>query len=458
MNLLLITLSTLCLAVAGKYAFGQWFNHLSLYSAIWGIALFLFELRLIDYYPLEHETWAILFVGSLSFVIGALTVWAYKKAVPGQSRASREISDPIHLDDKNLQRSLTRVLWILNVITFAAVLQHWYVTVKLVGGIPQVLVLGNLLYSYRIEHGMPGGVPYLKSLTLLSSMLGGVLTAMTGRLKFAALVPLVTVFLGELVAQGRSLLIQSGIFFMAGYLLTRPHIIQRSRVQTVGVRIRRFAVLALVVAVMVMATELIRSNRGGMVSNFSGTTSALKKYNRDWVFSPSLYLYLTANYGVLNQYLKHNHGDAPWGGNSWGPVYHILEKLGSTTRLQSYGTFYPTPAVANTGTYLLDLYEDYGLGGIVVYPYLLALLTSIVWFRLRENFRFSTLVILSSLLAIVVMSLFMIILRGGDLYMVAGVGIVLGRYLDRHLAAHTARTARIPGKMLEVGTAGSAAD
>ncbi len=431
MNTFLIIFVTLCLVVSGRYVFGQWFNHLSLYCAMWGVGLLLFELRLISYYPLENETWAVLFAGSFSFVVGAFTVWAYEKAVSTYREEPAKLWVRADLDRGDLQRALIRVLWILNAVTFAAVVQHWYVTAKLVGGIPQVLLFGNLLYSYRIEYGMPGGVPYLKSLALLGSLFGGVVTATTGRLKFAAVAPLVIIFLGELVAQGRSLLIQSGIFFMAGYLITRPHVVHRTTSDSIGTRVRRFALLGLVIAVMMFATELIRSNRGGMVSDFTGTTTTLQKYNRTWILSPSLYLYLTANYGVLNQYLKWNHEDTPWGGNSWGPVYHILEKLGSNTKVQNYGTFYPTPAIANTGTYLLDLYEDYGIGGILIYPYLLSLLTSIVWFRLQRRFRFALLVVLACLLAIVVMSLFMMILRGGDIYIVLGVGILLGGMLDR---------------------------
>ena len=53
MLIFFILLMSVSVIFLGRLMFGKWFDHVSLYTGIWGGALILFELRLINYYPLE---------------------------------------------------------------------------------------------------------------------------------------------------------------------------------------------------------------------------------------------------------------------------------------------------------------------------------------------------------------------------------------------------------------------
>ena len=239
------------------------------------------------------------------------------------------------------------------------------------------------------------------------------------------------IFLGDLVLAGRSLSIQGGLFFLSGFFLTRVHLARRAALKTTMKRIAPVLSLVLLLALVLGGMEFTRINRGGANVVFRGSTSALKKTNDLFFISPSLYLYLTNNFGVLDQYLKHPDERTPWGGNSFGPVYHVLEKLGFDTKVPTYPKFYMTPVRVNTGTYLREIHADFGPLGILIYPYVLSFVMSVLWFKLKKDFSFSTLALAGCLIAVIVMSLFMNILRGGDMYIVGAAGVLLGRFLDK---------------------------
>ncbi|MEI7907074.1 MAG: hypothetical protein WCI84_06910 [Bacteroidota bacterium] len=72
---ILIILSAAMIGIAiGRMTFGKWFNHVSVYSATWCVTLSLYEMRFIQYYPIEARTWMIIATGWLSFLFGSVTV------------------------------------------------------------------------------------------------------------------------------------------------------------------------------------------------------------------------------------------------------------------------------------------------------------------------------------------------------------------------------------------------
>ena len=169
----LILMGTLILVALGWVLYGHWYNHVSLYCAVWGTSMYLFRLRLIQYYPVEDQTYIVIFAGVAAFILGSMghRAWSF---VSGQAHGSLSTRENRHPESSAAtEKYLIRIVWSINVITLVTVLQHWYVAAKIAGGIPQVLVLANLFYSYRVEHGLPGAIPYLKSLALLGALFGG---------------------------------------------------------------------------------------------------------------------------------------------------------------------------------------------------------------------------------------------------------------------------------------------
>ena len=74
-----------CLVVLGRVLFRGWFNHLSLYAAVWGVSLTALQMELIEYYPLTGETWLFVLAGGAAFLFGSLTppaAWYSSRTFP----------------------------------------------------------------------------------------------------------------------------------------------------------------------------------------------------------------------------------------------------------------------------------------------------------------------------------------------------------------------------------------
>ncbi len=420
------------LAIAGaRWVFGCWTNHVVVYLVMWVLSLLLFQMRLFSYYPLQPETWIVIIAGTFSFLLGALMPGMALYAGSGDMpRPRRSTEAPSSFVMKRRQKILRIALYIANVISFGGALQQWFIVIRKFGSVFNVLALGNLLYSYRVAEGaLPGTIPYVSSLALTGAVLAGLYTAMTGTLKPAAVVPLIVQVMLSMANMGRSGLILAAVLFLSSYSLCRLAMPLPRRSARTG-RLKRLLAVSAVVILLALGTEFVRSGRGA-VENFAYQGQALTHLRTASFITPSVYLYLTVHFGVLNQYLIQDVEHTPWGSNTFAPLYRLLAKAGLGPTIPWYPRFYHTPVGANTGTYLRELHADFGILGIFAGPFLLGLLGSLTWYRYLATHSYVLLTVGAYLGVIVVMSIFYIVLRGGDFVLsffpAAAAGFVLNR-------------------------------
>lgn len=414
----------------GRIVFGRWYNHVALYFSIWGISLLLFEARLINYYPLQPETWLVILAGSLAFLLGAVTPastrWASGSDGPSPQPVLQTDSLVLNRDG---ERFLLVSLWIANIISFCAAMQHWYIVIKTFGSVTNALVMGNLLYSYRVSEGLPGSIPYLHSLAMTGAVLGGMYTAVKGTLKFVAIVPMIVMVLIETANMGRANMVIAAALFLGGYAMLRVRMPRRVTVVRFG-KLKRVLAISVAVLVLGVGAESVRIARGSHEA-LPFATQTLNKFQGASFLTPSIYLYLTVHFGVLNQYLRQDVEHTPWGSNTFAPLYRILAKVGFNTPATWYQRFYKTPVGANTGSYLRELHADFGVLGILTVPYLIGLFSSIAWYRFLTHGRYLALIVAAYLGALVAMSIFVIGTRSGELLLSFLPSALVGVRLDR---------------------------
>lgn len=431
MTLAIILFVTLMSLLASRWMFGRWLNPVGLYAGIWGGSLALFELRLINYYPLETETWVLIIDAWMTFLLGACTI------VVCHAMFSANTEDRLPAAGRYLRVSgreegyLLRALWVLNAIALGAAVQHWYIVVTKFGSVAKVLLLGNLLYSFRVSEGLPGTVPYLSSFALIGALLAGVYTAVVGRIRLVALLPMVAVILIEVAAMGRAKLIMAAILFSAGFFFFRR------RKEFPGEsfkkhRLKRILSLALAIVLLALGGEFVRSTRGAN-ENVPYASSALTALRGASFLTPTVVLYLTVHNGVFNQYLKRDEEHTPVGSNTFAPAYRVLSKMGFDTGIPIYQRFYKTPTTANTGTFLRELHADFGVPGVLVFPYILGLTGAWFWFRMVKSMSYTDIVIVAYLHVIIAMSIFYVATRSGDILLSFAVSLFCARWLDRRL-------------------------
>lgn len=330
----------------------------------------------------------------------------------------------------------------LTLVAFLAVLQHWSVLLNKFGSITSVLVSGNLIYRMRTSEQLPGMVPYLDSFGLAASFFAGVYSARTGKIRLLALLPLLIVILEDIAQVGRAKILNAGILFFSGFFLARVPYQNEMKIAGAG-KGRRLLNLVIVVALLLSAAEFIRSFRR-TYEGLYGASQQLSKLEGAAFITPSIYMYMSSHPGVFSAYWKAG-GEHPFpGSNTFAPVYRILAKFGIGEDVPDYQKFYTIPIATNTATYLRELHADFGYAGILVAPFLLGLLSTYLWLRIKTHNRFVTVAVLAHVYVVVAFTYLYQATRAGYWVMTLLISIGVGAVLDRivrqpELHSHDAR-------------------
>lgn len=410
----------------GRLAFDRWFNHFSLYSLIWGVGLALFEMKLIDYRSLTVETWIIVGYAWLAFAVGSVTVILAKTAVGAwpEPGPAMELTRNVAREKK----LLVFFIIVLSSIGLCAVSQHWSVLLNRFGGVSGVLMSGYKIYRMRNANQIPGLIPYLDAFSLTATFLAGVYSARTRKIGLLALFPLLSVVLEDIGLVGRAKMLNAGILFGSGYFLTKLKTVNLKNWRPIN-KFRRLFVLSSVALLFLIAAEFVRTSRGAFES-FYGTSRQLSKFERSAIITPSLYMYLSSHVGVLNAYWEAG-GENPFpGSNTFAPVFRILSRFEIADDVPYYQKFYNTPINTNTGTYLREIHADFGLGGIIIGPYLLGFFCTFLWCKIKRFSRLTAIAVLTHFYVIVAFSFLYQVTRLGYWFVSFFAAVIVSYFID----------------------------
>ncbi len=428
MTIILLATTGVAVVLMSRTIFSRWFNPIGAYTAIWFISLILFEVKLIRYDDLQPETWIIILGAWFIYCLGCLSVVGARFACSKSTRFPTAADLPQGSSSWAVEVSLLpKILWIINVIGMAVVVQYWYIGVKLYGSLQNIFIFGSLIYSERVAEGMPGTLPYLDAIAMSGAVLAGAYTAMIKKIRVVAILPLVIIVLVDFVNMGRGKMFFAAILFFSGYFVFRDPSSRTGKFSP-----RTVIPVLLAAAILWGGAEFVRSNRAA-TENLTGSTQALSKLRGSHFVTPSVYLYLTVHHGVFNQFLIHDDEHTPWGSNTFAPVYHILSKFGFDARSAVYQRFYTTPVRANTGTYLRELYADFGMPSVFLVPFFLGLGLTALWYWYQNSPSYVALMILAHVLLIMMMSLFFVATRAGDWFVSLFIGLIISWYLDKRV-------------------------
>lgn len=148
-----------------KILFRRWFNHLSVYSLIWFILLFLYELKLLRYYDLSTETWFVIALSYIAFHLGVLFYFSVNKINKSTEVPVPELSsNPFFYKQGKL---LIIVIIITGLVGLVGALQQWVLLIHRFGSIQKVILSANSVYKMRVE-GEIRGIAYLPAFAFVS--------------------------------------------------------------------------------------------------------------------------------------------------------------------------------------------------------------------------------------------------------------------------------------------------
>jgi len=157
-----------------------------------------------------------------------------------------------------------------------------------------------------------------------------------------------------------------------------------------------------------------------------GDTFAQPDRLRGFLFS--LYWYAASPLAAFNEFIAGFDGHYDLGQNMFFPFYKWLCRfhLVPPTDISVYGQMIFIPYPANVYTYLRNLYEDFGVAGVIVTPYALGVLMCLLKAKAARSFPYLNLYLL--LLVFLLFSFYNYYLLSTQVYMQILFGFILFRY------------------------------
>lgn len=363
------------------------FNPLSVYTFVWYIGLLTATLNWVGFEEIDVYGWIIIGISCFAFALGFFTVVIAYKGVSRRyirfARTFYSLGDDVEID------KVKTLIFLFCMISLISICYEWFSILRITGSFSGFLANANSIYSERIKGYGPPSIPYLPSFALAASALAGVQIARARQFNFLNMLPLGLVFLSNLASMGRT-----GIFMALGLYVT-PYLVLlniKSREQRSNVKggVKLIVVVLLISLVVIMGTNFIRDARGGIESYSMPQSRLLDILQKIGLFRPSLYAYIGGPLVTFAEslYVDPNvlgRGEVP-GVQTFAPFFRFLSKLGLSTPVAYYEEFVDIGiGQMNTGTYLKDVYIDFGIPGVVVFPYLLGFFVTLLYQRTRRN-------------------------------------------------------------------------
>ncbi len=391
----------------GHAWFKRWFNPLSLYSAIWGFNLCNYELNLIQYYPISGGAWIYIVLAWVSLYLGSATVLLMS---PSRTPSVAPVL-AVDLDWVKKAVFALSAVGSLGLLSQIRAVTHEF-------GNPFVALIANAGDIYGIRTSESFGLSYVGAFLFIACGLAGVYAARIGKVTSVTLVPISLTALQLVTVMGRGGLAIALTLFLVSYLHT-PKAAQ--------VRYRKGRIIGIGLLVTLFAGVFVFvSSVRNLEVDFPGTTPAMEKISEYIPFFASVYSNFSTNPVAFSQYLASSEDQKTgfWGMYTFAPVFRLLSKFGFMTAVPAHEENYYTPVPVNTGTYLKNLHSDFGLSGIIFFPYLLGATTTLLVLRASEMPRLLEIVVLGNLYVLVLLSFVFDFMLLGDWY-ISTVGGVL---------------------------------
>lgn len=413
----------------GRLWFKRWFNPLSIYSAIWGFCLCNYALGLIQYYPISLKAWVYIVIAWVSLYLGAATVLL-------QGPARKQSVYPTLAIDLNCMK---KAIFALSVIGSLGLLSQ-LVAISREFGNPVVALIVNAsdIYGARTSNEL-SALSYVGAFSFAACSLAGVYTAKAGKLTAVAVIPAILVAMQLVAVMGRTGLGMAAVLFLASYVHSP---------RTRGFRVSKWQrIVAVALVVILLAGFFLVSSVRKLDVDFPGITPSMERIS-EWVpFFPSLYSNFSATPVAFSMYLSNpeDKNAGFWGMYTFAPIFRFLSRLGFQKSVPPYEENYYTPVPVNTSTYLKNVHSDFGFAGILIFPYLLGAVTTLLIVRTSTRPRVTELVTLSNLYVLAVFAFSFNFMLLGDWYIGLAASILAAFAVD-------VQAARIDHRKLLGGT------
>jgi oligosaccharide repeat unit polymerase len=402
-----------------KVLFKSIFTPLGVYSFFWGFALFLFHLHLLPYPPLTSTAKIAIFGSYLTFFLGSITVSLLK-----EKKLQGNKSNIFYVNTNNLKVAMvaTGILGAIGAIK------------RVLSSLAVVGIAGMLKGSMRIIiYGFREGVGIsviwglLYSLNFIAGVFSGYYIATKSHKNLFSFLPLISIIIGSISTGGRTSILFILLLYFFGYLFgskkSLPPYLKRPN------ETKLIFIVSLMLVVFLSLGTIIWYSRGGL---------EIAKANEP-IYETKLplqiihyYHYIVCSFPALDRYISTYDATHTWGAGILYPIFHQFERIGLIEKLPVQGTNLEAvniPLKTNVYSYLRVLYQDFGIIGTILVPYIIGLLTSWLYISFFVRPNFPKLVLLSYTCLYLLSSFYEYFVYNGGLLFSLCIGLFLSAFL-----------------------------
>lgn len=389
MAVLLIIIIALDIIFISILISGVRLNPITIFIFFWGLSIIANILNWYGFPKVDSWGWLVITSSIFYYVFGSMTVCLSK---PKNNNKYLKY----FLDDFNKNNVILKVILVLCAISFIGIVSDWWVLFKRFGDIISIFINANLIYTMRVEGEGLGGIPYLGSLSLSACALAGIYFERTRRFRFLLIFPFILVILGALASMGRVTIIMAILLYLNPCIMSYGFIDRKNT--TVRYRMKIFIVIAAII-ILVLGSTKIRVIRGGNVEIVDRVPAFLISLGlvENPIFS-SIYTAISGPIASFSSSLNHDREDLGKGlipgMQTISPVFRLIGKMGLLPSV-SYYEIAPESELPNIGTYLKDIYIDFGLLGVIMIPYFLGYFTMFLLYKWIQNGKITVCITLS---------------------------------------------------------------
>ncbi len=417
-----------------KILYKSFLSPLSIYFFIWIVTFSLYQLRLIRYRESSDLTLYLLFGSFLTFFLGSVT----KALQFSKSKDKYKIrSKPSRQSFKEqCIRNEKKILWLIRVfliISFLGVILLWKNLYSIIGSFSDIFSSGHIIKHEKL--GRIVFANYMIAFAYPAAVLSICYLSVVNYKKLICYLPFLCMVLYGLSIFGRFPIVAGILIYVNGYFLVQFH--NRRK------KAKHYLLLTLLLLLTFIGSNFLLDLRTQSMRNpysMYASQEVLDKFDKLPSFLGSeksllaAYSYFAGPFGAFDATLEN--GDRYYLGKaSFTPFFRLLAKFNLANeqelkKIRQRSRFYiPAPVVMPT--YLGSAYLDFGIIGVLVFPYILGFLSSGYYFQFTRRAAFLSLFLSIVLLVFIEFSVLVNIFGQTFMFITLVVTILVGLYLDK---------------------------
>ncbi len=363
MTLALALVACLAAMLFSRLVFRDYATPLGVYAFVWGAAITLLHLGVVEYHPVGAEAWSAIGLSAVFFSCGAVSgmVWALPLG-------SRPAAGSPGIDRRRFERALA-LLTVLGVVGLALQIRHL-----------QATAVWDILWTDPVQaRKLHSNVPvwgYLNILNVANFAMATYFWSEFRRFRLWHLAPVLTAMASGAITTDRTRLYYTVIWGLFVWIYAAG-----------GLRLsaRKLAGTALTAGFLLVFFVAIAAHYNRTYSDrFADYIHLPERLS----FLAEPYIYFTGSLPALQAFLE-DEREPGRGAYTFSPVVSLLQLADPEIEPPSLqGKLYFVPMELNTYSYLQPFVHDFGWFGVVAGPFCCGLIAGLLygWMRRRRQF------------------------------------------------------------------------